>query len=146
MLIFQVPVKEVSVLNKHLKKSLCKFSKIRPIAQLSDDDPEKDGFRLFLLKPQKYLNVDSFDEKECKLLEQAGIKLPSALIWTDIELGYDNWNVSEILRAVIPGDSDSVSGFSNIGHIAHLNLREDVIDFKYLIGKLYFVLILFVCL
>lgn len=140
LFIFQVPVKKVSLLNKHFKKSLCKFAKIRPIAELSDDDPEKDEFRLFLLKPQKYINANSFDKSEHQLLEQVGIKLPSDLIWADIELGYDNWNVSEIFRAVIPGDSDSVTGFTTIGHIAHLNLREDVLDYKYLIGKLVFVL------
>lgn len=131
----KVPVQQVSTLNKLMKKSLCKFAKIRPIAELSDDDRDKDEFRLFLLKPDKYTDADSFNERECQLFEKLGIKLPSALIWTDIELSYDNWNASEILRAVIPGEFDSVSGFTQTGHIAHLNLREDVMDYKYLIGE-----------
>lgn len=53
----------------------------------------------------------------------------------DVEMTYENWNVQDILRAVIPASSDSVTSFSVIGHIAHLNLKPEVYPYKKLIGK-----------
>jgi hypothetical protein len=40
------------------------------------------------------------------------------------------------MRAVLPSDSDNVTSFTQIGHIAHLNLKEVNLPFKSLIGLL----------
>jgi len=53
----------------------------------------------------------------------------------DLEVGYENWGVAEILRAVLPEESESVSSYSIIGHIAHLNLKPEVMEYKHVIGE-----------
>lgn len=52
-----------------------------------------------------------------------------------VELNYDNWTAEEILKAVLPEDIPSVTGFSIVGHVAHLNLKETHSPYKTLIGR-----------
>lgn len=55
----------------------------------------------------------------------------------DLKLGYDYWTAEEILRAVLPSDleDDVPSGFTVVGHIAHMNLRDCFLPWKHLIGE-----------
>ncbi|CAI9724818.1 tRNA (guanine(37)-N1)-methyltransferase-like [Octopus vulgaris] len=131
----KVPRKHISLLSKRLKKSLAHFKKIKSIAELSESDPHHDDFRLFLFDPSKYRDADCFSEEERQLLLEAGVDVETALFWAEIGLSYDNWNASEILRAILPKGFDNVSGFSNVGHIAHFNLREETLPYKFLIGQ-----------
>ncbi|KAH8027223.1 hypothetical protein HPB51_003676 [Rhipicephalus microplus] len=63
-------------------------------------------------------------------LSQAGV---SVLGERQVSLTYDNWTSEDILRAVI-GQPDA-SGYSLIGHVLHLNLREHLQPYKKLIGQ-----------
>lgn len=58
-----------------------------------------------------------------------------ALASRDVTLSYANWTAEEVLRAVL-GRPDA-SGFSVVGHILHLNLREHLEPYKALIGRVY---------
>ncbi|KAL1737244.1 Met-10+ like-protein-domain-containing protein [Schizophyllum commune] len=56
----------------------------------------------------------------------------------NLELGYDYWNAPEILYAIFPPDAgfDEVpSSFAITGHIAHLNLIDEYLPYKHLIGE-----------
>ena len=54
-----------------------------------------------------------------------------------LQLGYSNWNVGAVLCAVLPTCVKEVpSAFETVGHIAHLNLREEHLEYKNLIGGL----------
>lgn len=57
-----------------------------------------------------------------------------------IELGYENWNSEDILKAVFPHDLPNVTGFSVVGHIAHLNLKDSHSPYKSVIGWCYKIL------
>ena len=56
-----------------------------------------------------------------------------------IELVYSDFKFDDIMRAVIPdellNDNVNVKSYSVIGHIAHFNLRDKILDYKTLIGK-----------
>ena len=55
----------------------------------------------------------------------------------EVKLDYDNFTFNEILKMIIPKDSDGVpSSYEVIGKIAHLNLREKFLPYKYLIGRI----------
>lgn len=58
----------------------------------------------------------------------------------NIELGYDNFTMNEVLKMVIPIDEIDEklipSGFESIGSIAHVNLNEKLYPYKYIIGQL----------
>ena len=50
-------------------------------------------------------------------------------------LTVENWTAGDILKAILPAGEEGVSGFSTIGHIVHLNLREHHEPYKAVIGQ-----------
>lgn len=53
-----------------------------------------------------------------------------------ITLGYDNYTKHSILRAILPMQVREIpSGFEQVGHIAHYNLREEHLPYKHIIGE-----------
>jgi len=49
--------------------------------------------------------------------------------------GYDQLTQDEIMRTILPANMEIPSGYEQIGHIAHLNLRDEHEPYKYLIGQ-----------
>lgn len=69
-------------------------------------------------------------------LESAGTV---GLIPFDIKLDYDYFTYSDIMNAIIPPPDEKVhdeipTGFSQAGHVAHLNLRDRYLPYKHLIA------------
>ena len=54
-----------------------------------------------------------------------------------LQLDYEFWDYYDIMRAILPEDAhDEIpSGFSIVGHVAHLNLREQYLPYKHLIAQ-----------
>lgn len=57
-----------------------------------------------------------------------------------MKLGYENMSSDEILRQVIPPPpngttADIQNGFEIVGHVAHMNIRDEFTPYKYVIGK-----------
>ena len=50
-------------------------------------------------------------------------------------LTVENWTPGDILKAILPVGEEGVSGFSSIGHIVHLNLRDHHEPYKAVIGQ-----------
>lgn len=50
-------------------------------------------------------------------------------------LEYDDWDVKSCLRAVLPPGLE-FSGYAQVGHIAHLNLREEHLPYKFIIAEI----------
>jgi tRNA (guanine37-N1)-methyltransferase len=70
-------------------------------------------------------------------LETAGTV---GLIPYDIQLDYNYFTYSEIMNAIIPPPDEKVhdeipTGFSQAGHVAHLNLRDRYLPYKHLIAS-----------
>ena len=54
-----------------------------------------------------------------------------------IDLSYENFNYNYCIRKVLPENfQDLPSSYELIGKIAHMNLREHLIPYKKIIGKL----------
>ena len=52
-----------------------------------------------------------------------------------IDWSYDDFNAEECLRKLIPNCEDPPTSFETIGHIAHMNLREEYMPYKEVIGQ-----------
>ena len=128
--VLHIPSAKISELGKCLNKKMFKVVGIKPIAEIASDKSTK----LLLLDPIKCPTVDSFTDEENTLMQNLGVDLDDWQ-WHDIELSYENWTHSEILRAILPKETDGITGFSSVGHILHLNLKDDVVDFKEIIGN-----------
>lgn len=128
--VLHIPSVRISELGKCLNKKMFKVIGIKPIAEIASDNSTK----LLLLDPVKCPSVDSFTDEEKTLMQKIGVDLDDWQ-YRDVELSYENWTHSEVLRAILPKESDGITGFSTVGHILHLNLKDDVMDFKYIIGQ-----------
>ena len=52
-----------------------------------------------------------------------------------VTLGYKDMNLQEVLKHYLPDDVEIPSSFEGVGHIAHVNLKEAVMKYKYIIGQ-----------
>ncbi|KAK2984734.1 hypothetical protein RJ640_004559 [Escallonia rubra] len=57
------------------------------------------------------------------------------LVRCRLTLFYNYWQMDEILEALLPKDMIIPSAFETVGHIAHLNLRDEHLPYKRLIAK-----------
>lgn len=51
-----------------------------------------------------------------------------------ITLGFEHYTTQEVLEKVLPEGIDVPSSFETVGHVAHVNLRDEHEPFKSLIG------------
>ncbi|XVF78031.1 hypothetical protein PTKIN_Ptkin14bG0095600 [Pterospermum kingtungense] len=57
------------------------------------------------------------------------------LVRCNLTLFYDYWQMNEILEAMLPEGMLIPSAFETVGHIAHLNLRDEHLPYKNVIAK-----------
>lgn len=50
-------------------------------------------------------------------------------------LGYEHLTAEQVLRRLLPAGMEVPSSFEQVGHVAHVNLREEQLPFKSLIGQ-----------
>lgn len=127
-----IPVLKVrkEIVNK-LMRSLKRVALQRPGIKRVIEDPGDEASRLIMLDPSKMFTDDSFEE--LGILKQLNVS--PQISKYNLELTYENFKSEEVLRAVLPEGQDVTSGFSRVGHIAHLNLRDHQLPFKHLIGQ-----------
>lgn len=52
-----------------------------------------------------------------------------------VRIEYSQWTVDAVLRALLPEDVTVPTSFETVGHIAHLNLRDEHMPYKGVIGR-----------
>lgn len=113
---------------KSLKQSVLQ----RPGLKRVVEDPEDEDSRFVILDPHKVPEF-SLGESEQQVLKELSVH-PEVSKY-HLELTYENFKSEEILRAVLPEGQEVTSGFSRVGHIAHLNLRDHQLPYRHLIGQ-----------
>ena len=110
-------------------------SRIRPVVVIKDDIFKE--LKCILLHPRvKFSDPSTWKEPWQQLVEQ-GVALMRPY---NLEITYDDWSVSDILGAILPELSDAnaenhPSGYAQVGHVAHVNLRAQYLPYKYLIAQ-----------
>lgn len=99
-------------------------------------DPQAPGAKCLLLRPGVTAGArDNWSKELQDLVDQGKIKIHSY----DLKLSYDDWGMKLILDAILPEmspeETETPAGFSIIGHVAHVNLREQYLPWKNLIGQ-----------
>lgn len=126
--VLKVKKEIVNILLKSLKHMVLQ----RPGLKRVVEDPEDEDSRLVILDPHKIPEF-SLGESEREVLKQLNV-CPEVSKY-NLELTYENFKSEEILRAVLPEGQEVTSGFSRVGHIAHLNLRDHQLPYRHLIGR-----------
>ena len=61
--------------------------------------------------------------------------------FTSVTVTYNNYSIEQVIKAILPDDLrddkrvNNGSGYSLVGHIAHFNLRDEVLPYKHIIGE-----------
>lgn len=115
-------------------------SKVKSIVE----DPEDPSRRRMLMRVSE---LDQLPEETRQAIEEIGAKVGKS----EVVLGWDHWNASqlcplnyrhhslmsdEILHSILPIIDDEIpSSFTQTGHIAHVNLNEEWLPYKSIIGQ-----------
>lgn len=102
------------------------------LLKLDNFNPIKDG-KIFL-NPERITRWDDISNNQ--KLEELNVK-QSSMTFEEIELNYDNWKADDIIKAIIPEHLEPPSSYSIIGHIIHLNLKDEILPFKYIIAQIF---------
>ncbi|KAJ8044332.1 tRNA (guanine(37)-N1)-methyltransferase [Holothuria leucospilota] len=92
---------------------------------------EGNNVHYILLDPEEAEHFENW--KECPLLTSNNVQ--KELVDYEVTLKYEDFDADEILRAILPAEVEVPTAFSRIGHIAHLNLRDEQIPYKNIIGE-----------
>lgn len=109
-----------------LKPQLLKLKHWKPV-QLSEN-----GEKILFLNPNEVSQWT--DLPTDKLSGFPGLDF-SSLGTQNVVIKYENYQLRDLLKAILPENLEGVSSFSQSGHIVHVNLREEVLPFKQVVGQ-----------
>lgn len=123
-----------------LRQALNKSGDILPLDRISAiiPDPDADlaakGRRCLLLNPSI---LPKQPETWGPVISELVKKDEVGLVPYELKLDYDYWTYRDVLSSLLPEElhDDIPSGFNTAGHVAHLNLRDQHLPYKQLIGQ-----------
>jgi tRNA (guanine37-N1)-methyltransferase len=138
----QVPVRYVAQLRRQLSSLLLRLPRVKNVVLPPTINNEKKvsssasatatpPTRILILQDQK--NITSNPVLQQCLEQYENCQLTQYTVTTT----YEHWTTDQVLRHILPKDTipEIPSAFETVGHIAHLNLRDECIPYKYWIGK-----------
>ncbi|XP_023937071.2 tRNA (guanine(37)-N1)-methyltransferase [Bicyclus anynana] len=131
--ILKVSDEKLSKITQICKPYFLKLSNFKPVQSLQEKNSDN-LTKCIYFDPGKIHKWDDIPEADRNLLMQQNIDEDN-YEQTEIQFVYDNFKYDEIFKAVLPENEEVVSGFSQIGHIIHLNLRDHLLDYRSLIGQ-----------
>ena len=107
--------KNLTSIMKNLKKFLIKVEKFHPVSNGT-----------IHMNPDLVRGWDDLPRDELKKLEIDS----SAFEFKDVEFTYQNWRADELVKAITPEGFEPATSFSKIGHIIHINLKDNLLTFR----------------
>ncbi|KAK9674413.1 hypothetical protein RND81_12G230900 [Saponaria officinalis] len=95
------------------------------------------GSTRLLLLDEKYAGgkIHELPEAVKAVLNAGSIEDSFELVKCKLTLFYEYWPSDEILLALLPKDMIILSAFESVGHVAHLNLKDEHLPYKKAIAK-----------
>lgn len=125
----RVKAEHLSFLKAPLKNYVLKMPNIINVQECENDDE-----KMVILNPA---TVQTFSDLESAMECFNKISVNEKNFgFKDYQLSSDNWSPNEKLKHIIPEGEEISRGFSRIGHIIHLNLRDNTIPYKKVIGEI----------
>ncbi|XP_050870770.1 tRNA (guanine(37)-N1)-methyltransferase 2 isoform X3 [Lathyrus oleraceus] len=125
----RIPCQFCKAATRILNGYLLDKPRVKPIAE----DPTCDKNR-YLILSEKVQNQDLSEIPKQKLDELKDLCEIEVLPYS-LTLGYSYWSADQVLKQILPNGVEVPSSFETIGHIAHLNLHDELLPFKDVIAK-----------
>ncbi|CAF1065669.1 unnamed protein product, partial [Brachionus calyciflorus] len=138
--VLKVEKRDYIQFKKLLKNYLFDSVDLKKCQNLDQTDPLFSTHKYVLLDPENF-NLNKIESKTkeemAKLFQKDVNELDNLVEDLQIQIGYDDLKFDDVMRAIIPdniiSENVNVKGYSIVGHIAHFNLRDQVLDFKNII-------------
>ncbi|ORX75535.1 hypothetical protein BCR32DRAFT_296833 [Anaeromyces robustus] len=88
--------------------------------------------KYILLSPNIKQDLSNLPENKQKFIKDECIEIKTYSFIVD----YEYWSTDDILRSIIPEKYQIPGSFETVGHIAHLNLRDEYLPYKKIIGEI----------
>ncbi|KAI2742493.1 hypothetical protein DTO013E5_3579 [Penicillium roqueforti] len=124
---------DISNVRKELVKSrdILLWPRISPIREAKDEDGKV--WKAMLLRENL-----KFDDKATwsPTINELVNKGTVALGPYELELEYNHWSYAEIISSILPEDLEEIpQGFTQVGHVLHLNLRAQYLPYKHILAE-----------
>lgn len=132
--------KTISRVRGELERGKIALNQERLGSVYPDPDPDraKSGKKCVLLQPEISKQIEGDSPASSPILSELAKQELISIVPYDLTLDYDYWTYHDIISAILPEDEQGEipSGFSQVGHVAHLNLRDEYLKYKYLIAEI----------
>ncbi|XP_006647479.2 tRNA (guanine(37)-N1)-methyltransferase [Oryza brachyantha] len=126
----RIPRELASAVTRLLRSGyLFDMPRVKPVVE----DPESDKNRLVVLS-EKIQSADLSDIEE-KVYDSLKQLCNIDVVPYSLTLGYSYWSADHILKQILPAGVEVPSSFETIGHVAHLNIPDDLLPYKDVIAK-----------
>lgn len=125
----KIPVKILGEVQKKFKKYLLSMPKIRNVVNIDGDS----AYKLLLLEKDIQTDPETLPEPLKDFTKENEISVGEY----EVEVGYENYNAHDALEKLLPKDVMIPTGFESVGHVAHMNLSEEHMPYKYQIGQIF---------
>ncbi|KAL8730654.1 MAG: hypothetical protein Q9166_003967 [cf. Caloplaca sp. 2 TL-2023] len=126
--------KRIATCRKELHNDILKLERLPPIRSVPANISADKNTKCLLLKPDTKID----DEMSWSSKLQDLVKAQQVLVTPyHLRLDYGYWAYHDIMSAILPeSEQDEIPvGFSVVGHVAHLNLRDQYLPYKTLIAS-----------
>ncbi|KAG9231609.1 guanine-N(1)--methyltransferas-like protein [Amylocarpus encephaloides] len=129
-------VKQIGRIRSELEKSreVLRLERLGNVRVDPDPSFASKGGKCLLLKPE----VKPEDSSTWSSALQEAVKQEDVgVIPYGLQLDYDYWTYHDVMTSLLPEDAlgEVPVGFSIVGHVAHLNLRDEYLPFKKVIAE-----------
>ncbi|KAF9959778.1 tRNA(m(1)G37)methyltransferase [Mortierella alpina] len=127
----RIPASMTMECRKVLGNDMLLEPKIRNV--VASDDGEKSKRLVLLSLSIKDEGLEGASETTKEFIKEKGVDVTKS----EFSVEYDHWTADEILRAILPEEiiDEAPSSFTTVGHIAHMNLKDEYLPYKNLIGQ-----------
>ena len=131
-----VPKKACSAVAKALRSRVLRVRNTRPVVAHPSDDSRRLVLMNSTVQKCDLSPKGDFSKEEREVIE--GVQPPIRVIEHQIELGYEQLTMREALKTLLGNtipEKDIPKSFETIGHVAHLNLRKELVEHQNIIGQ-----------
>ncbi|CAH0492369.1 unnamed protein product [Peronospora farinosa] len=131
----RVEAKKIGCVVKKLHGHLLNLPRLRNVVpDPTNPDPYKNSSSKLILLNAKVTDIETLwplNKDLVRFLKQESLSFVNHAI----ELDYSYYAVDQVLSELLPKGMDIPSSFETVGHIAHLNLRDNQLPYKNVIGQ-----------